>query len=231
MFAFDVPDGVVAEREEDIVKGFENAVHGLVEYAIFKQTDENDNPSSLFFHVLDFEVRHNVIEFLPPRNRKQQAGPFRAVSGSRCKLDVYHYYPQAARPSETARKTMKVSSASDLIEFMGDTELIVDSEYDVKSIEFQVEKSSTPHVTSLDLSVLAGDSKTEHAKISLPISIRPSLILLKLQLALITLGVSSTALIALVASAKPITGWAIVAVLVSGFVIALATTFGFKRGL
>jgi hypothetical protein len=229
-FAFDVPDKTFEAREADVIVGFENAVKALVQYGVFRQS-EDDSANGLFFHVVDLEVRHNWIEFFPPKAVKQTATPFKATSGARCWLDIYHYYPHGNRPKQTERKLMKVSGANDLIEFMEDTELIVDSEYDLKRVEFKVASSSTPHWSALSVYVLGTDGKSQHAKINLPLRIRPSLVLLKLQLAFITIGISGTALVALATSGKPIDGWAIGTVLVSGLVVALAATFGFKRGI
>jgi hypothetical protein len=78
-FAFDVPDKTFEAREADVIVGFENAVKALVQYGVFRQS-EDDSANGLFFHVVDLEVRHNWIEFFPPKAVKQTATPFKATS-------------------------------------------------------------------------------------------------------------------------------------------------------
>jgi lysylphosphatidylglycerol synthetase-like protein (DUF2156 family) len=114
---------------------------------------------------------------------------------------------------------------------VSDKRLVIDSEYDVKKLQFDVKRSSTSHQTVIDLCVLSGDLKTEHAKLNLQTEIRWNFILVKVQLIAITLGVSMPGVIALMSSGKSHNPWTFVAMLISGAVVALAATFGIKRGL
>lgn len=232
--AFLAKDDAIGPSAANLLDGFESAVNALVRFPRFELKQDADNPTSVFFHVIRLRTllgqRFNRLGLPASTPTEQTSAPFSVQSGSRYEMEIYHYYPED-RGGDTKRRTIKGVCPSELIEFICDPELAVDSDYDVKKLSFDVQKASIPHASAIDISVLSADEKVGHSTISVGLEIKPNYSFLGFQLLLITLGASAPGMIGLLSSNKDYDPLVLLIMLLSGFAVALAATFGLKRGI